>query len=126
MLLSIVHAEIQGPRYLAMKTGEDVVFQWNSTNEILSVEWGLTNRTDITFHIIYHAFNSSPTLGPTVGNTIFQGRVSFVGNLTTGHAWFKISKLKICDSRYYGVLIRERRHVGTQLYWVRLVVGTLL
>lgn len=124
--LITVHSTIVGPTYVVGIAGEDIVFQWNSTIGILSVKWGLTNKNDITMQFIYHDILIHPTLGYLVANSAYKGRVSFVGNLTSGHAWFKISNLTASDTNDYGVLIRERGHLYKQLSWVHLrIVGII-
>jgi len=54
-------------------------------------------------------------------NSRYYGRVSFVGNLTAGHAWFKLSNLTIQDSNDYAIEIRGQDH-SQELHTTSLIV----
>ena len=45
-------------------------------------------------------------INPALANDL-KARLSFVGNLMAGHAWFKITNLALSDTKDYGVVIQE-------------------
>ena len=104
-----VFCSIQTPSSLTTKVGKDVVFMWNTTNRILVANWGLKDPVSNSFKTKFIYTDISPTVAvqPGVANTAYKGRVSFVGNLAAGHAWFKITSLSVSDTNTYGADIRE-------------------
>lgn len=59
----------------------------------------------------------------------YRTRVFFVGNITAGHAWFKITNVEENDTNTYQVDIREITDEKYEMYTVELLVrrknGTL-
>lgn len=89
---------------------------WNTTsgNNILSVTWGLlgSDAKTITPQIIYISIRTNgPVLFTDNANSAavrYKGRVSWVGDLNAGHAWFKLTNLTLNDTNQYAASIREQ------------------
>ncbi|KXJ11358.1 Limbic system-associated membrane protein [Exaiptasia diaphana] len=103
-LIVTAQTAILSPGSLVRNDGKDVVFQWNSSHSILAVRWGLANSGEnkLIQRLIYVDKYSGPVINSAVSHSPYKGRVSFVGNLTLGYAWFKISNLTTDDTGYYG------------------------
>jgi len=113
-------SKISYQRLLHKRTGEDVVLKWTSVTPIQYAKWGTKNTVFIVVD------SSVVHLNPALANTRYYGRVSFVGNLTAGHAWFKISNLTIRDSDGYAVQIREQGYIEASLTTSLVVLGKIL
>lgn len=105
---------------------------WNTTNGngLLSVEWGLLDSSgSIKPQFIYiSARTNRPVLQPDLDNTAirYKGRVSWVGNLNAGHAWFKITNLTLQDTKTYAAEIRVQGESSSGKYSTNLIVAGLL
>ncbi|XP_031555136.1 uncharacterized protein LOC116292038 isoform X2 [Actinia tenebrosa] len=105
---------ISSPGPLTREVGQDVVFVVNST-AMSEATWGVrlgdTNDLKITFDRVFNPGGAFPDT--KINSTSYAGRVSFVGDLTKGQAWFKITNLNINDTNNYMAKIRVR---GTSFY----------
>ena len=124
-----VFCAIVTPGSLTVKAGKDVVFKWNTTNRILVVNWGITNLTaseNVAPKFIYADISGAVNIQPGVASTSYNGRVSFVGNLTAGRAWFKITNLIASDTNTYAAEITEAGQAGQFSPVTLQVTGTVI
>jgi hypothetical protein len=107
---------------LIRNVGEDVVFMWNKTSgSIKSVRWGLLNNGLVDPLFIYKSSFSNATLfGSALDTTAssYKGRVSWVGDLSAGQAWFKITNLIINDTNQYAVETHVEREITISTMWL--------
>ncbi|XP_031552746.1 uncharacterized protein LOC116289936 [Actinia tenebrosa] len=98
MLIAITISQASSET-LRREKGEDAVFMFNTNTSILDVSWGIRDGNTSRFKLVLIAKDtSSEKLTP---NADYAERVSFVGNLTKGQAWFKITNLNIHDTNQY-------------------------
>ncbi|XP_031552656.1 uncharacterized protein LOC116289860 [Actinia tenebrosa] len=94
---------ISSPTKLTREVGQDVVFMINST-VMSEATWGVRDgdtNADLNPRL-YRVFNPGGAFPDTkINSTTYAGRVSFVGELTKGQAWFKITNLNINDTNQY-------------------------
>lgn len=125
----LAQPSIQVPGSLVQDVGNDAIFQWNSTKEILAAEWGFTNSGEnkLAQRFIYIDKFTGPIVDSGVAQSPYRGRVSFLGNLSRGNAWFKLSNLTFRDTRYYGAKILEKGSLRYNFHSVHLtVLGNML
>jgi hypothetical protein len=102
---------------------------WNSTNgnRILEARWGLTSNGLVKpLFMFIDTSSNNPIFSSALDGSAsrYKGRVSWVGNLTAGHAWFKITNLIISDTNEYAASILEQGR--DNIYKTKLtVVGKL-
>ncbi|XP_031569747.1 uncharacterized protein LOC116304196 [Actinia tenebrosa] len=137
MLLSVIALvmgekvlSISSPSQLTREVGQDVVFMINST-AMSEATWGVrdgdTNYLNPRLYRVLSSFGEFPDT--KINSTSYAGRVSFVGNLSKGHAWFKISNLNISDTNQYMALImlqgeKSYRYIATKLDVIQPVPTT--
>ncbi|XP_031574438.1 uncharacterized protein LOC116308193 [Actinia tenebrosa] len=74
----------------------------NATN-IVGVNWGIRdgNTKELKQGLIKYNKADGIQLDKKINSTSYAGRVSFVGDLSKGQAWFKITNLNINDTNQY-------------------------
>jgi hypothetical protein len=118
-----VLCSIEAPNSITRNVGQDALFLWNTTNgnTILAAKWGLFKTKgaapDPQF-IQTDVLSNAPSFGSALDSTAssYKGRVDFIGNLSAGHAWFKISNLIRSDTNQYVAGIREKG-IGNYVYY---------
>ncbi|XP_031564764.1 uncharacterized protein LOC116300126 isoform X3 [Actinia tenebrosa] len=97
---------IPSPGPLTREVGQDVVFMINST-AMSEATWGVRDGDSNDLNPrLYRVFNPGSAFPDTkINSTSYAGRVSFVGDLTKGQAWFKITNLNINDTNQYNARI---------------------
>lgn len=94
-----------------MQIHKNIVFQWNSTGDsIEEVRWGVKAQgNSFKLRLIYtdNIRPNSTRIDVAVENSPYKGRVSFVGDLSTGRAWFKLANVTLGDTKDYSIKIRE-------------------
>jgi hypothetical protein len=104
---------------LSRNVGEDAVFMWNRTGRsIVEVSWGFLDDGLIRPQLIHiKSFTNVPIFSSALDTTAirYKGRVSWVGDLGAGHAWFKITNLTIGDTNQYAarILIGNIKTIST-------------
>ena len=118
-----ISVSIPSPVFVTREIGQDVVFMSNITN-ILVFKWGIRDgNTDglIQGFIRYDkGIIDAIIMDEKLNSSSYAGRVSFVGDLTKGHAWFKITNLNINDTNQYMANIYIA--AGYQYFPVKLTV----
>lgn len=118
---------MSSPGSLTAFRTESVIFKWNTTDGtgLEEAKWGVYRRfeNDIFPHFITASKNGL-TYNPSLNNGLrwYKGRVFFVGNMTKGQAWFKITNLELNDTQEYGARIMESNFKTTK-FPVQLTVG---
>lgn len=105
MFIFCVTVSLTYQRSLVKSCGDDVIFYWNSTLSISFVRWGIKNPQIESLSMLFMYVDAVRVVVISDANSGYNGRVSFVGNLTAGHVWFKLSNLTIKDTNYYAVYI---------------------
>lgn len=84
---------------------------WNSTNgeRIFEAKWGLFSDGDVKPQFIYVDRSNKPKFGSALeGNASgYKNRVDWVGNISAGRFWFKLTNLVLRDTNKYVVGIVE-------------------
>ena len=130
LLYVAVNCRIKTPGNLIKNVGQDVVFMFNTTNNnrISSSTWGLLGSDGVTI-IPQFIYISKRIGGPILSNDLdstavgYKGRVSWVGNLKAGHAWYKITNLTLQDTNQYVTAIREQGQDEVSTHSVHLTVA---
>lgn len=121
---SSVSSTITYDRHLVKAVGQRSVFMWNSTTRISFVKWGIKHpKVDSVETFLY--------VDPTkvfynyyyLNASNYYGRVSFVGDLNDGKAWFAITNLVMSDANYYSVQIQEGRQPTVQFLTTHMEVN---
>ncbi|XP_031552619.1 uncharacterized protein LOC116289829 [Actinia tenebrosa] len=103
---------VLSPASITREEGEDAVFMFNTNTSILEAAWGIrdgdTNNHKLVLMTVDKRFGAH-----TTSNADYAGRVYFVGDLSKGQAWFKITNLNINDTNNYMAKIRVH---GTSFY----------
>lgn len=89
---------------------------WNITNgRIIEVRFGLLQDGLMKPQLAYMSDGYGPVFGIDSDADVsrYKGRLSFVGDLSKGHAWFKIANLNIQDTNQYVAAIQE---LGTDTF----------
>ncbi|XP_031573635.1 uncharacterized protein LOC116307504 [Actinia tenebrosa] len=95
--------------------GQDVVFMWNITNgRFLEIRFGLLEDGQLKPQLAYMSHGYGPVFGSDLDTSVlrYRGRLSWVGDLSVGHAWFKMVNLTFQDTRTYVAAIQE---LGTDM-----------
>ncbi|XP_031564767.1 uncharacterized protein LOC116300128 isoform X2 [Actinia tenebrosa] len=114
---------ISSPGLLTREVGQDVVFMFNATN-IEVVNWGIRdgNTNNLKQGLINYNIADGIQLDKKINSTSYAGRVSFVGDMSKGQAWFKITNLNINDTNQYMALIATQGASAPQPVPVQLTV----
>ncbi|XP_031574436.1 uncharacterized protein LOC116308191 [Actinia tenebrosa] len=86
---------------LTREVNKDVVFMFttNTSTNITEAVWGIRDGDTSNFKLVLIAVDRfSEQIRYNAG---YDGRVSFVGDLSKGQAWFKITNLNINDTNQY-------------------------
>ncbi|XP_031569745.1 uncharacterized protein LOC116304193 [Actinia tenebrosa] len=121
---------ISSPGLLTREVGQDVVFIVNATN-IVAVNWGIRdgNTNNLKQGLINYNKADGIQLDKKINSTSYAGRVSLVGDLSKGQAWFKITDLNINDTNQYMAQIftqgsSDYEYVIMQLHVIMLLTAT--
>lgn len=86
---------------------------WNSTNRhrILEAKWGLLSDGLVNPQFIYVDISNNPIISTDLDRTAprYKGRVHWVGDISEGHVWFKLTNLTLNDTNQYVAGIVEER-----------------
>ncbi|XP_031555140.1 uncharacterized protein LOC116292040, partial [Actinia tenebrosa] len=95
----------------------------NATN-IVGVNWGIRdgNTKELKQGLIKYNKADGIQLDKKINSTSYAGRVSFVGDMSKGQAWLKITNLNINDTNQYMALITLQGETGYRYIATKLNV----
>ncbi|XP_031572391.1 uncharacterized protein LOC116306463 isoform X2 [Actinia tenebrosa] len=122
-----ISGNILHPKEIVVETGENAIFNFSTKNgnPILAAQFGLKGEGEYLkakFIIVtqLHGIECGKDFNSSEGYR-YRNRIFFVGNITAGRAWFKITNVEENDTNTYQVGVRENTDVY-KMYTVKLVV----
>ncbi|XP_031550407.1 uncharacterized protein LOC116287853 [Actinia tenebrosa] len=123
-----ISGEILQPKELKRNEGEEVDFKFTTKdrNSIRTANFGKKTSLEcdhtmkliiVTTQIVTHGKDLD-----TASDRQYKNRAHFIGNISLGHAWFRLINVSVADQGVYAACIRQDTDLKRKMYEVKLSV----